>query len=181
MPACAVTHFCVAPSTHHTHAVLRTPSTQVARALLAAGADPDLPDKASGQTPLHYAASNGHMTIMEELLSECQPGASVNTCMCAARLDARFLQHTVAMQCSPFPSMSSSWCSTILCSSHTLRMSVRLLRVTAAAEAGASYQMVDSYGSLPIQVSSAGGALPAVQDAHCQQCKARIASSRFQR
>lgn len=43
---------------------------QVAKALLAAGADPDLPDKVSGQTPLHYAASNGYTTILEELLSK---------------------------------------------------------------------------------------------------------------
>jgi len=42
---------------------------QVTRALLAAGADPDLPDKVSGQTPLHYAASGGYNLIMEELLS----------------------------------------------------------------------------------------------------------------
>lgn len=44
--------------------------TKVAKALLAAGADPDLPDKASGQTPLHYAASNGNSNVLEELLSE---------------------------------------------------------------------------------------------------------------
>lgn len=71
---------CVMCTTHkptNTHHNTPTPTTptpllnhQVVRALLAAGADPDLPDKASGQTPLHYAASNGHMNIIEDLLSE---------------------------------------------------------------------------------------------------------------
>jgi ankyrin repeat protein len=48
--------------------------------LLAAGADPDLPDKASGQTPLHYAASNGNSNVLEELLSKW---ALQHRCWCA--------------------------------------------------------------------------------------------------
>ena len=38
--------------------------------LVAAGADPDLPDKASAMTPLHYAASGGHMDALNALLGE---------------------------------------------------------------------------------------------------------------
>lgn len=53
-------HLCALPS-----------NMQVARALLVAGADPDLPDKSSGQTPLHYAASGGYTGIIEDLLSKC--------------------------------------------------------------------------------------------------------------
>lgn len=49
----------------------KQPLPQVARTLLAAGADPDLPDKTSGQTPLHYAALYGYTGVMEDLLSKC--------------------------------------------------------------------------------------------------------------
>lgn len=41
---------------------------QVCKALIAAGADVDLPDKASAMTAVHYAAMGGHLEILEHLI-----------------------------------------------------------------------------------------------------------------
>jgi hypothetical protein len=43
---------------------------QVARALVAAGADVDLPDKSTAMTPLHYGAMGGHLDIIDSLIGE---------------------------------------------------------------------------------------------------------------
>ncbi|WIA18829.1 hypothetical protein OEZ85_003509 [Tetradesmus obliquus] len=44
-------------------------NTKVAAALVAAGADVDLPDKATAMTPLHYAAMGGHLAIIRSLVA----------------------------------------------------------------------------------------------------------------
>jgi hypothetical protein len=43
---------------------------QVALALVAAGADVDLPDKSTAMTPLHYGAMGGHLDIIDSLIGE---------------------------------------------------------------------------------------------------------------
>jgi hypothetical protein len=41
---------------------------QVAKALIAAGAEVDLPDKSTAMTPLHYGAMGGHLDIIDSLI-----------------------------------------------------------------------------------------------------------------
>jgi hypothetical protein len=108
-PCCTAQGLLKLPSLTHVRSLERPSSTQVARALLAAGADPDLPDRASGQTPLHYAASNGHMTILEELLSEWLAAGGGGVCRSGVggplRDAVAYKPHIGAMMCSLFDSM----------------------------------------------------------------------------
>jgi ankyrin repeat protein len=56
---------------------------QVARALVAAGADVDLPDKASAMTPLHYGAMGGHLDIIDSLIGTLGNDAQSSACSSA--------------------------------------------------------------------------------------------------
>jgi ankyrin repeat protein len=60
---------------------------QVAKALVAAGADVDLPDKSTAMTPLHYGAMGGHLDIIDSLIGAmCLYCLTLLLCRCTLQM-----------------------------------------------------------------------------------------------